>query len=242
MHVFHFCFMFCLSLPPPFTPPREDIIDENWSIRDNLKEWKRYLEDRPDAISDNFYVKQINDFERLASTQVRILRPLLNTIAKLAGDEVELNHARASSFSSAGGTIHGSVGGGGYPHHSSVPPGLMHHDDLAIIGARARFLQDVQATLRVMHRNIARQFDQANLSVNLAKALLEMYAQKIRDQTNDRLYLLTVVTTIVMPLQIATSVYGQCFRASKTRALGQSQRPCWSSHTKLFRCCDYSQV
>lgn len=188
-----------LSLSPSHR--REDIIDENWSIRDSLKEWKLHLDATLSAgsVSDAFYLTQITDFERLASTQVRLLRPLLNTIAKLGGDHhIELTHAQPSSASSRGA-------------YTSSQQQLSQQEDLSITGARARFLQDVQATLRVMHRNIARQFDQASLSVNLAKGLLEQYTQRGRDMSNDRLYLLTVVTTIVMPLQIATGVYGMNF-------------------------------
>jgi hypothetical protein len=68
--------------------------------------------------------------------------------------------------------------------------------------ARSTFLLPISPALRLLHRAVLRQFEQAALTLSLVKVLHEQFIQRGRDKSNDTLYLLTVVTTIVTPLQI----------------------------------------
>ena len=159
----------------------EDVTDSNWSVRDLMKEWKIYLGDHVDDISGPYHTLMLNDLDRLAGSLVRLLKPLVATTAALSEQE----------------TQHAAIGMG-----ASRSYGAQSVRSMVQATARSTFLLPISPALRLLHRAVLRQFEQAALTLSLVKVLHEQFIQRGRDKSNDTLYLLTVVTTIVTPLQI----------------------------------------
>jgi hypothetical protein len=183
----------------------EDIVDQNWSYRDLMKELKIYLGDHSDRLSSSYYTMILNDFDRVASSVVRLLKPLVAAVGALCehpGDttQSERRGGRHHALGSSGRGGAGSMGGA-----TSGVQQMMHES------ARATYLASVHPAMRMLHRSLLRQQEQANLTVTLLRGLQEQFVQRGRDKANDTLYLLTVVTTIVTPLQIMAGVYGMNF-------------------------------
>ena len=77
---------------------------------------------------------------------------------------------------------------------------------------RALFLSDISLDLRNLSKSVTRLSDQLKLTNELSSPLLSYYKQRKDEETNKILYVLTVVTTIVTPLQLSTGVYGMNFK------------------------------
>ena len=73
---------------------------------------------------------------------------------------------------------------------------------------RALFLSDISLDLRNLSKSVTRLSDQLKLTNELSSPLLSYYKQRKDEETNKILYVLTVVTTIVTPLQLSSGVYG----------------------------------
>lgn len=178
----------------------EDVTDSNWSVRDLMKEWKVYLGDHVDDIPGPYHTIMLNDLDRLAGSLVRLLKPLVATTAALSEQE----------------TQHAALG------MSSRGYGAQSVRSMVQATARSTFLLPINPALRLLHRAVLRQFEQAALTLSLVKVLHEQFIQRGRDKSNDTLYLLTVVTTIVTPLQIMAG--GQHNAHTHTRTEGAADR------------------
>lgn len=158
-----------------------------------------YLGDHAGDISDTYFRVMLHDLERLAAEVVATLKPLLATAAALAGGDAS-SHEQGTYARRARGAAAG--GGSGAQPAAAVSGGkvwLMREESAAhALPARLAYLSDIRRPLRSVHRHISRQFEQAQLTVSLAQALQDQYTQRGRDESNDTLYLLTLVTTIVM--------------------------------------------
>ena len=77
---------------------------------------------------------------------------------------------------------------------------------------RALFLSDISLDLRNLSKSVTRLSEQLKLTNELSSPLLSYYKQRKDEETNKILYVLTVVTTIVTPLQLSTGVYGMNFK------------------------------
>ena len=58
---------------------------------------------------------------------------------------------------------------------------------------------------------MSRLSEQLKLTNDLSQPLLSYYKQRKDEETNKILYTLTVVTTIAMPLQLSSGIYGMNF-------------------------------
>ena len=77
---------------------------------------------------------------------------------------------------------------------------------------RALFLSDISLDLRNLSKSVTRLSEQLKLTNELAGPLLSYYKQRKDEETNKILYVLTVVTTLVTPLQLSSGVYGMNFK------------------------------
>ena len=197
-------------------------------MRDLFKEWKIALSDGGGhRLSTAYHTMQLQDLDRLAASMVRLLKPVVATTAALveqAGDNAGAASTISPAFHNTSGfggsgrnLLYGGGGGGGGLHtlrRGMSSGAAMAASSVAALlneSARSAFLAPIHPHLRVLHRSILRQYEQATLTCSLAKGLSESFIQRGRDKANDTLYILTVVSVIVTPLQIMAGVYGMNF-------------------------------
>jgi hypothetical protein len=200
-------------------------------VRDLFKEWKIALSDGGgDRLSTAYHTMQLQDLDRLAASMVRLLKPLVAATAALveqASDNAGAAPTVSPAFHSTSGfggsgrnLLYGGGGGGGGGGLHTLRRGMSSSGAMAAASsvaallnesARSAFLAPIHPHLRVLHRSILRQYEQATLTCSLAKGLSESFIQRGRDKANDTLYILTVVSVIVTPLQIMAGVYGMNF-------------------------------
>lgn len=152
------------------------------------------MSDNVADMNSGFYLTVLRDMETVANRVLRVLKPLVVTTASLCdqGDEASpLTHVKPARH-----------------NHSTLRANTLALSGANHLGSVAcsDYLTPVHPQLRLLHRDLNRQLEQATLTAHLIQGLQESFVQRGRDRANDTLYLLTVVTTIVTPLQIFAGV------------------------------------
>ena len=212
----------------------DEIADWNWSLRDLMKQWKILIsETLTDGYVSPGLLEHIHDLENISLCAGRLVTPQARMLQELVADEATgqggvgekaeadsasnttqsgsaLNHSWSDGSSGSGGGKKAGEGGGGLKRDKSVLESLSSSlRSLATVRRlRGQFLSDVSLDLRNLSKSVSRLSEQLKLTNDLSQPLLSYYKQRKDEETNKILYLLTVVTTIVTPLQLSSGIYG----------------------------------
>ena len=239
----------------------DEIADWNWSLRDLFKQWKILVsETLADGYVNPTLLEHIHDLENLSLRAGRLVAPQARMLQELVTEEpgaggggekgdgggsgdmagAGLNQSGGGGGGGAGQSADGGGGGGGargkgfgLSREKSIADSLSSslRSLVTLRRQRGAFLSDVSLDLRNLSKSVSRLSEQLKLTNDLSAPLLSYYKQRKDEETNKILYTLTVVTTIAMPLQLSSGIYGMNFEyAAHTHARAQHHTQQHTSH------------
>lgn len=158
-----------------------EIVEQNWIIRDYFKDWKDALTESIRNGTEDYQLLHVMDMEHSGLTSLRVLKPAVSLLRDMAAKRAKKKASHA------------------------------HNQSKDISMARSDYLHDVEGDIRALSRTYVKLYDQISFSVQMSRTLKNFYTQRREEQINRVLYVLTVATTIVTPTLLLSSVYGMNF-------------------------------
>jgi Mg2+ and Co2+ transporter CorA len=204
-----------------------EIIDKNWLLRDIFKDWKKTLTEAIRNEVDQAQLTHIIDLESCAANVSKLLLPAVKMFTDLcisqhiqqanqsfynkSAQQSPLNSAAKQAtqkplFSRISSNNNRGQQAGGAGSSVLSPFQLSQAQS-----QRSLYLSGVYSELRNIQKSVNRLFEQAKFVESVSSSLKQFYKQRRDEQSNRTLYLLTVVTTVVTPMQLATGIYGMNF-------------------------------
>eukprot|EP00808_Paulinella_micropora_P029644 g2617.t1 len=200
----------------------KEITEQNWVLRDNFKDWKIELEADMLKKTSPQHTGLILDLGRNASLARKVVRPWLLALGEVLGMKHEdyseytegldfenprqfAQHSRRSTIVGAKAlgddlNIRQRLGAAAKPNKAAKRASVVHWLD----AKEVEVLRDIHASISRLDTNFA-------FAREISHELLTMHNNMHNQRINKTLYILTVVTTVVAPLQLLSAIYGMNF-------------------------------
>lgn len=188
----------------------DEVTDWNWSMRDDLHQWKYEIESRMSGKCKPAMLDEIHNIQSI-SLQAQRSVTKMSSMLELVVEEEDRYESQQSHHSIPRDSTQPSSGVlGSHNSHdtSSNRPKVI---DLTTRQSRHMFFSDIRRDFSAMTASNTRLNADLKLTHELIVPLVGYYRQRRDEETNQILYLLTVLTAMITPLQLSSSVYGMNF-------------------------------